>query len=84
MKIKFPVFIRYKKQYDLLMRCLEEKTTIKWKSDDRPTLYKPLEFPSQPIYVLYWEDTNSMTYVYEEDAEWLDDNYEECEVEVED
>lgn len=83
MKIKFPVFIQYKKQYCLLMDCLG-KFGVKWASGDSPINYIPPYFPKRPFYVLYWKDTNFITFVYKDtESSWLEDNYKECEVEFE-
>ena len=87
MKIKFPILIQYKKQYDLFMEYLD-KIGVMWKSGVKPSEFKPAEFPQYPIYILYWEkhgsDKKCLTYVYKDEAEWLDDNYKEHEVEFED
>ena len=83
MKIKFPILMQYKKQYDLFMKYLDEKTTVRWKSSNRPTSFKPMDFPTRPVYILYWKEGNRITYLYKDEEFWLN-NYTECEVEFED
>lgn len=84
MKIKFPILIQYKKQYDLFMKYLDEKTTVSWRSSSSPTSFEPPDFPTRPVYILYWEKGNHISYLYKDEASWLDNNYTECEVNFED
>lgn len=75
--------MQYKKQYDLFMKYLNEKTTVRWRSNNRPISFKPPDFPIRPVYILYWEKENYISYLYKDEASWLNNNYTECEVEFE-
>lgn len=89
MKVKFPILLRQKHQYDALMKYLGEHG-VKWCSGHLASdLDPPERFPRFPMYILYGPtetcDSGKLSFVCDnkkEMDEYLEDYYFPREVEI--
>ena len=85
MKIKFPIFIQYPKQYKTLMEFLDEHTSIVWVEGQNPPNYTPMCFPSTPVYICLSKrrgEKGRLYYRTKADLERYPLEVEEIEIEV--
>ena len=87
MKIKFPILMRYKKQYEQFMEYLDEHTDINWVEGQYPSDFTPNCFPGTPIYICLFEEysgVKKMFYRTKAELERNPHDAEEIEIETED
>ena len=84
MKIKFPIFIQYPKQYKMLMEYLDEHTSIIWVEGQIPSDYTPRCFPGTPVYIcLSKRRSEKGRLFYKTKAEFERNPYDAEEIEIE-
>ena len=86
LKIKFPILMRYKKQYKQFMEYLDEYTDIYWLEGQAPSNFTPRCFPGTPVYICCFQSWDKKKLYYKTKAEYERDpsSIEEFEIETED
>lgn len=89
MKVKFPVFFKQDGPQFLTFLEFLERNGVKWRTGRLPTDYKAIKrYMNFPVCIFYWDkehqtgryimdqrDFNYITYLNEEDGNWLRENY---------
>ena len=57
MKVKFPIYLKNRRQLDVCMKFLEEKG-VHWRSGSLPTEESVLERIEYPTLILFWDQIN--------------------------
>ena len=57
MKVKFPIYLKSRRQLDNCMKFLEEKG-VHWRSGSLPTEESVLEGIEYPTLILFWDQIN--------------------------